>query len=112
MHAVERAADVRTSLLNSDEGKETTEHVVKTNVPVQVLFREGFCNTFDTPIAFNADPPVLGDRVVNLVATGVPFGLRGTVITIHSNTGYVEVTLNPTLTIFFHADTRIRSGFV
>ena len=36
------------------------------------------------------EPPRLGDRVVNLHATGVPFGLRGTVVAIHTNTGYVE----------------------
>jgi len=31
--------------------------------------------------------PRLGDRVVNLTSLGVPFGLRGTVVAMHENTG-------------------------
>lgn len=45
-------------------------------------------------VSFNgSEPPQLGDRVVNLYATGVPFGLRGTIVAIHSNTGYTEVNI-------------------
>ena len=45
-------------------------------------------------VSFNgSEPPELGDRVVNLYATGVPFGLRGTIVAIHSNTGYTEVNI-------------------
>lgn len=43
-------------------------------------------------VSYNGtEPPKLGDRIVNLYATGVPFGLRGTIVAIHSNTGYAEV---------------------
>jgi Xrn1 SH3-like domain len=44
-------------------------------------------------VSYNGtEPPKLGDRIVNLYATGVPFGLRGTIVAIHSNTGYAEVS--------------------
>ena len=39
-------------------------------------------------------PPILGDRVVNLCANGVPFGARGTVVGIHSKSGCVEVVMD------------------
>ena len=42
--------------------------------------------------------PRLGDRVVNLTSLGVPFGLRGTVVSIHENTGYVEVLFDEEFT--------------
>ncbi len=35
--------------------------------------------------------PELGDRVVNLVGLGVPFGLRGTVVALHKHSACVEV---------------------
>jgi len=40
---------------------------------------------------YNEVVPVLGDRVVNISAVGVPFGYRGTVTAIHASTGYVDV---------------------
>eukprot|EP00604_Paraphysomonas_vestita_P004311 CAMPEP_0174825532 /NCGR_PEP_ID=MMETSP1107-20130205/42851_1 /TAXON_ID=36770 /ORGANISM="Paraphysomonas vestita, Strain GFlagA" /LENGTH=807 /DNA_ID=CAMNT_0016057237 /DNA_START=2410 /DNA_END=4834 /DNA_ORIENTATION=- len=92
IHAVERAVDVRVSRFTSEEGQQEIKKVVKRNVPVEVLFRDQLYGPFDTPLtSINPNPPELGDRVINLVATGVPFGLKGTVITIHSGTGYVEV---------------------
>jgi ribosomal protein L35AE/L33A len=41
---------------------------------------------------------VLGDRVVSLNSQGVPFGLKGTVITVHEHTGYVEVLFDQEFT--------------
>ena len=59
-----------------------------------MLFRDQFYSPFDTPLtSINSNPPELGGRVMNLVATGVPFGLKGTIITIHNGTGYVEVKI-------------------
>jgi hypothetical protein len=36
----------------------------------------------------------LGDRIVNLGYTGAPLGLRGTVVTIYPNTGFVSVVFD------------------
>lgn len=91
------------SRFTSEEGQQEIKKVVKRNVPVEVLFRDQLYGPFDTPLtSINPNPPELGDRVINLVATGVPFGLKGTVITIHSGTGYVEVTL---IIILIHEST-------
>lgn len=50
---------------------------------------------FDAPLLYNLEcGPRLGDRVINLNSLGVPFGLKGTVITIHNATGYVEVVFD------------------
>ena len=54
---------------------------------------------FDAPLLFNANTvPRLGDRARNLNSLGVPFGLKGTVITIHNATGYVEVIFDEEFT--------------
>ena len=39
-------------------------------------------------------PPELGDRVVNLSARGVPFGVRGTVIGLHNTKGCVDIVMD------------------
>ena len=58
----------------------------------QYYFHDILISVFS--VSFNGpEPPQLGDRVVNLYATGVPFGLRGTIVAIHSNTGYTEVNI-------------------
>lgn len=57
------------------------------------LYRPELSTPSDAPLTFNTSAPFLGDRVVNLHATGVPFGLKGTVVTIHGSTGFVEVRL-------------------
>lgn len=83
---------MRVSHFASEDGQNEIQKVVKRNVPVDVLFRDQQFSPYDTPLtSINVDPPELGDRVMNLIATGVPFGLKGTVITIHSGSGYVEV---------------------
>ena len=88
MRAIERASDVRTSYLAASG----TSTVVVRNVPVEYLYRGELAQSTDAPLAYNGSAaPRLGDRIVNLKATGVPFGLRGTVVAMHSSTGYVEV---------------------
>lgn len=63
------------------------------NVPVQGLFRSNTHKATDAPLLINeSNKPVLGDRIVNIAAVGVPFGIRGTVIVIHPSTSYVEVS--------------------
>mmetsp|Transcript_20065 Transcript_20065/g.28834 ORF Transcript_20065/g.28834 Transcript_20065/m.28834 type:complete len:1503 (+) Transcript_20065:75-4583(+) len=89
IRAVERAVDVR----RSAEGNQAAKIVLRRNVPVETLFRDGIYRPFDAPLDMingNASPE-LGDRVINLVSSGVPFGLKGTVIAIHSSSSYVEV---------------------
>lgn len=76
------------------------QKVVKKKVPLQTIFKEGMFGPFDAPLEGLNDefgPPELGDRVVNLVASAVPFGLKGTVIAIHSSSAYVEVHPFPVL---------------
>lgn len=105
---MERAVDVRVSHFATEEGQSQIQKVVKKNVPVEVLFRDQPFSPYDTPLtSINSDPPELGDRVMNLIATGVPFGLKGTVITIHSGTGYVEVIKIPS----FHFEYLFFSSF-
>ena len=87
MQGIERAGDLRTQYLQQHP---PTKKLVR-GVGLDSVFRGDLFSPFDTPVALNAEPPVLGDRVVNLTSTGVPFGLKGTVIAIHSNTGYTEV---------------------
>ena len=87
VRAIERAGDVRTAYLAASEKK-----IVRVNqVPVEALYRGDTHVPTDVPLAMNTTAPRLGDRVVNLNATGIPFGQRGTVVAVHSSTGYVEV---------------------
>eukprot|EP00605_Chrysophyceae_sp_TOSAG23-4_P002224 GSChrysophyteH1.ASY1.ANO1.2467.1 assembled CDS len=88
IRAIERAADVRTAYLAACDGG---EKITLSNVPLDALYREGFYAATEHPGTLNSTAPRLGDRVVNISSTGVPFGLRGTVITIHEATGYVDV---------------------
>lgn len=89
MHAVERAGDLRMSQLAATP----PQLIIKKSVPLQQLMRAHVSTAFDAPLTFNVGAPCLGDRVVNLNSTGVPFALRGTVVAIHGSTGYVEVGL-------------------
>jgi hypothetical protein len=87
MSAVERAADVYTSL-NATKG--FTAHLVK-GIALDSVYCDAHRSPNDVSLPYNVLEPRLGDRVVNLTTVGVPFGLRGTVVTIHSSTKYVEV---------------------
>jgi hypothetical protein len=93
--ALERAVDVRQATLSSEEN---TKFVLRKKVPVEMVFRGGIHTSFDAQLDIATPPgfspyPELGDRVVSLVAEGVPFGLRGTVIAIHTTSAFVEVRM-------------------
>ena len=87
MTAIETAGNMRTSYLKTH----IPEKKLVRDVPLDNLFRGDSLSPFDAPQQINAEPPRLGDRVMNLTSTGVPFSLIGTVVAIHNNTGYVEV---------------------
>jgi len=89
MAAIERAADVQVSKRNAG-GIEQATIVVK-SVPVEQVFCSAHRTVGDVALTFNRLEPKLGDRVINLTCPGVPFGFRGTVVTIHSSTKFVEV---------------------
>jgi hypothetical protein len=92
MAAVERAADVQTSKRKSAP----QQAVVKVNgIPVENVFCPVHRTVGDVALSYNLLEPKLGDRVINLTCPGVPFGLKGTVVTIHSNTKFVEVQIFP-----------------
>jgi hypothetical protein len=86
---------------------EASTYTVK-HIPIQDLFYLDEFSQNDTQLTYNMEEsnssekrlikPVLGDRIVNLNAQGVPFGLKGTVITIHEVTGYVEVLFDEEFT--------------
>lgn len=88
MAAIERASDVHATL-NATKGMQT---VTVRNVPVEKLFCGVNRSQHDVALSHNQLEPRLGDRVVNLASVGVPLGLRGTVVTIHAATKYVEVS--------------------
>jgi hypothetical protein len=57
-----------------------------------MLFRgDLFAPTDISPNLENPSFPMLGMRVVNVTAVAIPFGLKGTVVGIHANTGYVDI---------------------
>eukprot|EP01033_Poteriospumella_lacustris_P000925 gene925-667_t len=87
MAAIERAADVHTTI-NQTEGLK--KWIVK-SIPVEKVFCDLYHTTTEVALPYNTLEPRLGDRVVNLCSAGVPFGLKGTVVTIHAATKYVEV---------------------
>ena len=93
--AVQKAADVRGLALK--ERGYPKESLIK--IPGSALYREGSTGATDVLLASdlnNNEAPVLGDRVVNLCADGIPFGSRGTVVGIHeaATTGSVEVVMD------------------
>lgn len=94
VHAVQRAADVRSSALEKDG----TVKESNVKVPPSALYREGSTAATDILLASEHSvfaPPELGDRVANLCANGVPFGARGTVVAIHDpSEGCVEVVMD------------------
>ena len=94
VHAVQRAADVRSSTLEKDSA--VKESNVK--VPPAALYGEASTAATDVLLASEhsvSAPPELGDRVANLCASGVPFGARGTVVAVHDPAeGCVEVVMD------------------
>jgi len=89
--AVQRAADVRCAAQEQQGGLK--EANVK--VPPSALYREGSTAATDIIQQSDTDAPELGDRIVNLCANGLSFGVRGTVVGIHAeNTGCVEVVMD------------------
>ena len=94
VHAVQRAADVRTANVEKDGASK--ESNVK--VPASALYREGSTAATDVLLASEhsvSAPPELGERIANLCANGVPFGARGTVVAIHDpSEGCVEVVMD------------------
>lgn len=92
--AVEKAADVR-NLAVRKKGF-PVESLVK--IPGSALYRENSTGATDVMLASDHndnEAPELGDRIVNLCASGIPFGARGTVVGIHkATTGCVEVVMD------------------
>jgi Exoribonuclease Xrn1 D1 domain/Xrn1 SH3-like domain len=94
--AVEKAASVRALALKKKGYPQ--EALIK--VPGSALYREGSTGATDILLASDLNDmlrPKLGDRIVNLCADGVPFGLRGTVIGVHeaaSSGGSVEIVMD------------------
>jgi len=87
MVAIERASDVLTTT-NTTKG---LRKLVIKGISINQLYTNIHRTSHDVPLTFNPLEPKLGDRIVNLSCAGVPFGLRGTVITIHHATKFVEV---------------------
>ncbi len=92
--AVEKAANVRNLAIHKKGFPK--ESLVK--IPGSALYRENSTSPTDVILASDHnddEAPELGDRVVNLCASGIPFGARGTVVGIHqATTGCVEVVMD------------------
>lgn len=92
--AVQRAADIRVAARE----KEGPLQEVNIKIPSSALYREGSTSATDLLIASSLNEnaaPELGDRIANLCANGVPFGARGTVVSIHDPAeGCVEVVMD------------------
>ena len=96
--AVQKAAAVRTLALQKKGFPK--ESFVK--IPGAALYRQGSTSSTDILLASDLNhgedaSPQLGDRVINLAAEGIPFGMRGTIVAIHeasSTTGSVEVVMD------------------
>ena len=87
--AIEAAADALQQHIAAKGGPFV---VTVKNIPVETLFRGESHTPYDAPLQYNNSPAKLGDRVINLTATGVPFGLKGTVVALHVSTAFVEVS--------------------
>lgn len=94
INGIERAVDTRGAYLRSAGG----ERIRVTKVPLDGIMRGGAADASDMPVNLNAQPPSLGDRVVNISSLGVPFATKGTVVTIHTSTGFVEVLFDEEFT--------------
>ena len=91
--AVQRASDVRVA-----SNQKTTFKEVNLKVPPSALYCDG--STSATDVLQGSDhnenaAPELGDRIANLCANGIPFGARGTIVSIHDpTTRCVEVVMD------------------
>ena len=92
--AVEKTTDVRNFQLQKKGYPK--ESLIK--VPGSAMYRENSTSATDVMLASDHnenEAPELGDRVVNLCATGIPFGARGTIVGIHkATTGCVEIVMD------------------
>lgn len=92
--AVEKATNLRNLALKKKGFPK--ESLIK--IPGSVLYRENSTRATDVLLASDHndnEAPQLGDRIVNLCASGIPFGARGIVVGIHkATTGCVEVVLD------------------
>jgi len=92
--AIEKTTDVRNLQLKKKGFPK--ESLVK--VPGSALYRENSTSPTDVILASDHnenEAPELGDRIVNLCASGIPFGARGTVVGIHkATTGCVEIVMD------------------
>jgi len=88
MVAIERASDMITTR-NKTQG---CRKLVIKGIAINQVYSNIHRSSHDVALPFNPLEPKLGDRIVNLACPGVPFGFRGTVITIHHATKCVEVS--------------------
>mmetsp|Transcript_6947 Transcript_6947/g.15735 ORF Transcript_6947/g.15735 Transcript_6947/m.15735 type:complete len:1274 (+) Transcript_6947:620-4441(+) len=92
--AVEKTTDIRNLQLKKKGFPK--ESLVK--IPGNALYRENSTSATDVMLASDHnenEAPELGDRVVNLCVSGIPFGARGTVVGIHkATTGCVEIVMD------------------
>jgi 5'-3' exoribonuclease 1 len=92
VQAIQKAADVRT-----DAFAKTKLEFENIEVPLTSLcFAPNLTTLRDVQFNYNKTMggPELGDRVVNIHATSVPFGIRGTVIARHFHSSAVEVVFD------------------
>ncbi|CAN0527117.1 unnamed protein product, partial [Ectocarpus sp. 12 AP-2014] len=89
--AVERGADVRQAVLVKNAMIKKT--LLKNLEPSQLLAYDVADHT-DAPMDTGGEKPDLGDRIVNMRAKGVPFGVWGTVVACHSHSACVEVVFD------------------
>eukprot|EP00981_Chlorochromonas_danica_P000482 scaffold98_cov248-Ochromonas_danica.AAC.23 len=87
MAAIERAADVHTTL-NQTKGYRT---LTVRGIRLEHLYCNLHRTANDLALTFNSVEPALGDRIVNLSCLGVPLGLKGTVVAIHHEGRFVDV---------------------
>ena len=102
MLAIEKASDAQTNL----KQLKGCANVIVKSIALDSWYCDLHRTSSDIALALNYLEPKLGDRVSNLTAEGVPFGLRGTVIIIHSNTNYVEVNTITFINITFIYNSR------
>lgn len=93
--ALEQASNVRQEIA----AKNASEIIVK-GMQAENVFRANPSENHDISSISNSSnrkgvsKPRLGDRVVNLTARSVPFGIRGTVVAIHPGSGCVEIVFD------------------